>query len=126
MIFVITRLCRDCVDGACVEACPVDCIVEHAPRAGSSDLPNQLFIDPSQCIGCSKCEPVCPWQAIYEEDYVPSAFQDDIALNAIAAAQPHEFVVPAARLTRQVSTEEVLANRLKWQRPAAPDDPPGR
>ena len=114
MTFVITRLCRDCVDGACVEACPVDCIVEHAPAGRRSELPNQLFIDPDQCIACRMCEPACPWQAIFDEGDVPFAFREDIELNAIAGARPAEFVVPKARLTRQVSAEEVLANRLKW------------
>ena len=120
MTFVITRLCRDCVDGACVEACPVDCIVEHAPQGRPSELPNQLFIDPDQCIGCRMCEPVCPWQAIFDDTDVPFAFREDIELNAIAGARPSEFVVPKARLTREVSAEEVLANRLKWTQPGAP------
>ena len=26
MAYIITRLCRDCVDTACVAVCPVDCI----------------------------------------------------------------------------------------------------
>ena len=26
MPWVITKLCRDCVDMSCVEVCPVDCI----------------------------------------------------------------------------------------------------
>ena len=26
MTWVITRLCRDCVDMSCVDVCPVDCI----------------------------------------------------------------------------------------------------
>lgn len=71
MTFVITRLCRDCVDGACVEVCPVQCIVEHAPPHGASDLPNQLFINPDECIHCLLCEPACPWQAIFDEADVP-------------------------------------------------------
>ena len=37
----------------------------------------------------------------------------------IAGARPSEFVVPKARLTRQVSAEEVLANQLKWTQPGA-------
>jgi Fe-S-cluster-containing dehydrogenase component len=36
MAYVITRLCRDCIDSACVEVCPVsDCIVEHKPAEGA-------------------------------------------------------------------------------------------
>ena len=38
MAFVITRLCRDCVDGACIDVCPVDCIVKHAPADRESEL----------------------------------------------------------------------------------------
>lgn len=114
MTYVITRLCRDCVDGACVDACPIDCIVQHAPAGGASDLPNQLFIDPDQCIHCGACEPVCPWQAIYAETDVPAAFSEDIDLNALAGKRPREFVVPTARLTRSVSLEEVERNRKRW------------
>ena len=32
MAWVITRMCRDCVDMACVEVCPVDCIVQHKDK----------------------------------------------------------------------------------------------
>ena len=28
MAYIITRLCRDCVDTGCVAVCPVDCIVK--------------------------------------------------------------------------------------------------
>lgn len=50
MVFVITRLCRDCVDGDCMKRCPADCILEHRPNEGGESLPNQLFIDPEECI----------------------------------------------------------------------------
>ena len=114
MTFVITRLCRDCVDGACVEACPVDCIVQHAPEGAASDLPNQLFIDPDQCIHCLMCSPVCPWEAIFDEADVPHAFRDDIALNQIAGQRPHEFIVPTTRLARPATPEDVERNKAKW------------
>ena len=90
MAFVITRLCRDCVDSSCVPVCPVpDCIVEHRPPPGAAALPNQLFINPDACIDCGACEPECPWEAICEEGDVPAAFDDDVALNAITAARAH-------------------------------------
>jgi ferredoxin--NADP+ reductase len=117
MTYVITRLCRDCVDGTCVEACPIDCIVQHAPEAAPSDLPNQLFIDPDQCIHCHMCLPACPWEAIFTEADVPHAFKEDIALNAIAAERPHEFSVPTARLARPATPEAVEQNKLKWIKP---------
>jgi ferredoxin len=114
MAFVITRLCRDCVDGACVDACPVDAIVEHRPQRGESDLPRQLFINPDECICCTLCAPACPWEAIYDEDDVPQAFQSDIELNAISAARPTEFHVPTERLRHGASPDDVLANKKRW------------
>lgn len=114
MAFVITRLCQDCVDGACVDHCPVDAIVEHRPGGGASELPNQLFIDPVACICCNACTPECPWEAIYEEDDVPSAFVSDIALNRRAAEKSAEYHVPVQRLLRGSSADEVIRNREKW------------
>jgi ferredoxin len=91
--YVITRLCVDCVDGACVDICPVDCIVAHRPPDRASELPNQLFINPEECIGCGACMPQCPWEAIFSEDDVPAELSDDIALNAESARRAQEFVV---------------------------------
>ena len=69
MTWVITRLCRDCVDQSCVDVCPVDCIYEHTGDV-SDAFPNQLFIDPEECINCGACEPECPNQAITEAEDV--------------------------------------------------------
>jgi ferredoxin len=116
MAFVITRLCRDCVDGACVEVCPIsDCIVEHRPAPGEAALPNQLFINPEECIDCGCCEPVCPWEAIALDDDVPRQFADDIALNALAAARPRDFVPATIRTRAKPSPAEVDANRRRWE-----------
>jgi ferredoxin len=59
MTWVITRLCRDCLDTSCIEVCPVDCIYKYV-GAASDQLPIQLYIDPDECIDCQACEPVCP------------------------------------------------------------------
>jgi ferredoxin len=115
--YVITRLCRDCVDSACVSVCPVpDCIVEHRPPEGTAvpPLPNQLFINPDACISCAACEPECPWNAIFPEDDVPAAFAADVALNAITAARPNEFVEGTIRASRKPTADEVAANTLRW------------
>jgi ferredoxin len=81
--YVVTRLCRDCKDLSCVKVCPTSCILEHVPASGASDLPNQLFIDPDDCIDCNACVPECPWEAIYAEADVPPKLQPDVALNAL-------------------------------------------
>ena len=114
MTVVITRLCQDCVDGACVEVCPTEAIVEHRPADRASELPNQLYVDPELCISCNLCTPECPWEAIYEEDDVPKAFATDIALNRRAFEKSEEYHVPLSRLLRGASSEEVELNRNKW------------
>jgi ferredoxin len=124
MTYVITRLCRDCVDTSCASVCPkADCIVEHRPAGGASALPNQLFINPEVCIDCGACEPECPWEAILPEDDVPAAFAADIALNAIVAARPEEFVEATTRPKRAPTAGEVEANKQRWQASGDSPDP---
>ena len=116
MAYVITRLCRDCVDGSCIDVCPCsECIVEHRPADGVSNLPNQLFINPDRCIDCGACEPECPWGAIAPDDDVPQLFADDIALNAIVAARPHDFVEATTRTRPKPSEAQVDENRRRWE-----------
>jgi ferredoxin len=89
--------------------------LEHRPAGRASELPRQLFIDPSECIHCDACLPECPWEAIYPEDDVPEIFEEDIALNAISMERPDEFHVPVERLARRaVQTDEVRRNKLRW------------
>ena len=63
MAYIITRLCRDCLDTGCVAVCPVDCIYEYT-GADKQTFPNQLYIHPDECIDCGVCEPECPIEAI--------------------------------------------------------------
>src|SRR2546426_5841707 len=75
MAYIITRLCRDCLDTGCVAVCPVDCIYEYT-GTDREQWPNQLYIHPDECIDCGACEPECPWQAIFEEVAVPAGVKD--------------------------------------------------
>jgi len=113
MAWVITSLCRDCVDQACVPVCPVDCIYEYT-GSDREKFPNQLYIDPDECIDCSACEPECPWEAIFEDASVPDVFNDDIALNAAIVDGKQDFQVPEVTEKEPPSAEEVKANKLKW------------
>ena len=70
MTYIITRLCRDCVDTACVAVCPVDCIYRYT-GSDTVSFPNQLYIHPDECIDCGVCEPECPVDAI-KPDTEPS------------------------------------------------------
>jgi NAD-dependent dihydropyrimidine dehydrogenase PreA subunit len=71
--YVITLPCVDLKDKSCIEECPVDCIYEGD---------RMLYIQPDECVDCGACEPVCPVEAIYYEDDVPSEWKDYTAANA--------------------------------------------
>ena len=120
MTWVITSLCRDCLDMSCVEVCPVDCIVqfqgEHKAegKGGDSGFPNQLYIDPEECINCGVCEPECPWEAIFEDEQVPDVFQADTPLNACIVDIRDEFEVPEKPDGEVPTPEQVKEHKAKW------------
>ena len=68
MTHIITRLCLR--DTACVEVCPVECMVLGQPE----DKWPLLYIDPDTCIDCGACIPECPYEAIFPEEEVPYDF----------------------------------------------------
>jgi len=80
MTYIITRLCRDCVDTACVAVCPVDCIYEYT-GSDKETFPNQLYIHPDECIDCGACEPECPVTAIFPEEDVPANMKQYVQIN---------------------------------------------
>ncbi len=112
MAFVVSRLCRDCVDSACVAVCPVDCF--YKPKEVSDEHPNQLMISPEECIDCAVCEPECPWEAIYPEEDVPEIFVDDIALNEKTDSERNAFELAEAAEHEPPSADEVAQNKAKW------------
>ena len=69
MTYIITSLCLR--DGACVDVCPVECIVPGIPE---SEWP-WYYIDPDTCIDCGACIPECPYEAIFVEEEVPTAHE---------------------------------------------------
>lgn len=73
MTYVIAQPCVDIKDRACVTECPVDCIYEGE---------RTLYIDPSECVDCHACEPVCPVEAIFPEDDLPAHWAHYLTVNA--------------------------------------------
>lgn len=69
MTHIITSLCLR--DGACVEVCPVECIVPGKPE---EEWP-WYFIDPDTCIDCGACIPECPFEAIFIEEEVSNEYE---------------------------------------------------
>ena len=113
MAYIITRLCRDCVDTGCVAVCPVDCIYRYQ-GTDTAKFPNQLYIHPDECIDCGACEPECPWQAIYEEEAVPAPFQDDTKLNYAIMETMADFKVAAHEKIPHPTADQVAENKKKW------------
>ena len=68
MTHIITSLCLR--DGACMEVCPVECIIPGKPE---NEWP-WYFIDPDTCIDCGACIPECPFEAIFIEEEVPASY----------------------------------------------------
>lgn len=68
MTHIITSLCLQ--DSSCVDVCPVECIVPGKP----TDKWPWFYIDPETCIDCGACIPECPYESIFTEDEVPSAY----------------------------------------------------
>ncbi len=113
MAWVITRLCRDCVDQACVDVCPVECIYTYTGD-DKERFPNQLYIDPDECIDCGACEPECPWEAIFEDVSVPSVCEDDTALNAQIMEDKDNFEVLPHEESESPTPEQIAENKKKW------------
>jgi NAD-dependent dihydropyrimidine dehydrogenase PreA subunit len=59
MTYVITDACIDVKDQKCTQQCPVDCIY-LAERSA--------YIQPDECIDCGACVPVCPVNAILDQE----------------------------------------------------------
>ena len=76
MTYVIFDLCIR--DGACVDVCPVECIVPGIPE---EEWP-WYYIDPDTCIDCGVCEPECPVTAIFTADDTPDKWRSFIEKNA--------------------------------------------
>lgn len=113
MAWVITRLCRDCVDMSCVEVCPVDCIYEYT-GSDREMPPNQLYIDPAECIDCGVCEAECPWEAIFQDQEVPEIFRDDIERNARIVEADAARSVPERGDKDPPAPQQVEENKNKW------------
>lgn len=59
MAFVVQAPCIGCKYGDCVEVCPVTCFYEG---------PDQVYINPEECIDCNACVPACPVEAIVSQE----------------------------------------------------------
>ncbi len=112
MTWIITRLCQDCVDTDCVSVCPVDCIYCYT-GTDHKKFPNQLYINPDDCIDCAACEPACPWEAIFEDCAVPKLLAADTPLNYEIMKYPKDFAVQENIHKPKPAPDEIKANKKK-------------
>ena len=64
MTYVIAEPCVDVLDKACIY-----------------EGERMLYIHPDECVDCGACEPVCPVEAIFYEDDLPSKWADYTQAN---------------------------------------------
>lgn len=91
MSFIIGKNCVGCVDTACVEVCPVDCIngpisidgrgAEVRDMQSYELFDKQLYINPDECINCGACVPECPVDAIYRDEEEAISMDDAISVH---------------------------------------------
>ncbi len=75
MTYVIAEPCIGEKNGACVDVCPAGCI--HT----TPDAP-QNYIDPAVCIECEQCVLVCPVNAVFLDNELPSEWLRFADINA--------------------------------------------
>lgn len=73
MPYVIASACIDVKDGDCQDVCPVECIYEGG---------RMMYIHPTECISCGLCLSICPVDAIFADDELPSHEGRFLAINA--------------------------------------------
>ena len=76
MPYIITEPCVDVKDQSCIDVCPVDCI--YGVDEGND---RHININTDECIDCAACEPVCPVNAIFAEEDVPTKWEGWIKVN---------------------------------------------
>ncbi len=86
MAYIIAEPCIGTKDTACVDVCPVDCIHPAKGRTYDDGRPTfdevpQLYIDPTECIDCGACVPVCPVTAIFVMDDLPEKWHAYTEIN---------------------------------------------
>jgi ferredoxin len=106
MTHIITSLCLR--DSGCVDVCPVECIVGGKPV----DQWPWFYIDPDTCIDCGACIPECPYEAIFTEEEVPSAYtpKKEGEVQSMPVGTPG-FTEPHEAHNKKNETEHIPATR---------------
>ena len=107
MTYVIASTCIDVKDGACQDACPVECIYEGG---------RMMYIQPEECIDCGLCLSVCPVDAIYAGDDLPESERAFERANAeFFASVVTGWGSPGASLIGPHQRARPSADRGAWE-----------
>lgn len=61
-LYWVPTMCQHCSDAPCVEVCPTRALWQR-------DSDGIIELDKDRCIGCQRCEEVCPYDALaFDED----------------------------------------------------------
>ena len=113
MPWVITKLCRDCVDMSCVEVCPVDCIYEYTGDDRDS-FPEPALHRPGGVHRLRRVRARVPVGGDLRGRARAGRAAPDIALNAAIVETKAEFQVPEVTEKDKPSQDEIAANKAKW------------
>ena len=81
MAYIIAEPCIGIKDTACVDVCPADCIHPRKDERGFATA-EQLYINPTECVDCGACVPVCPVSAIFVQSDLPKICGRSARINA--------------------------------------------
>lgn len=76
-------------------------------------IPNCSILDFEESIHCGRCEPECPFGAIFDKEAIPGTLKTDIVLNH-AMRDFLDFNVAGYESNAVPPPEQVAANKRKW------------
>lgn len=118
----ITDKSSCCGCTACVNVCPVQCIVMRRDRKEGFDYP---VANPDLCIGCGRCDDVCPMQnpaperspikvlATYSHEYREGSTSGGIFPMVAGAVLSEGGTVYAAAMNDEMKVEHVEAEDIE-------------
>ena len=100
---------------ACVNACPVDCILIESVGKGKDGLKLKYDIDYSKCLFCNLCCEACKPECIHmSEDYdIAAATRDGCVLHFARVKNAAEIAAQHELLARKEAEKKALQEALK-------------
>jgi NADH-quinone oxidoreductase subunit I len=101
--------------GACVAACPVDCLVIEGMGKGKETLITEASVDYSKCLFCNLCAEACKTECIWlsEEYDLSSTERGGCVLKLIAEKTPAEIAAFEELLAKKEAEKKAKAAAAK-------------